>query len=201
MILRIMNKPPEVSMKNLFKLIDYNKIIAQIEESRKGAVMIVIFICLCCAAIDYIFRKHGIIEDWFTQSYLIIGFFSTCIWTVKTYNSIADEIEKKQTQQQKQEETKEKLLRDYELLKPVFDSFQDNKIVVLRDFVYKKTTKITIRQIFENDMSHYITSINSYIYSFGYHIEQVNLGNFVIAEITPEFLQILELYFSEGLEK
>lgn len=83
-------------MKNLLNTEYVKIIITEINKARKGAAMIMIFICLCCAAIDYILRKHGIVEDWFTQSYLIIGFFSACVWSVKTFNCIADKVEAKQ---------------------------------------------------------------------------------------------------------
>lgn len=83
-------------MKNMLNAEYVKIIITEINKSRKGAAMIMIFICLCCAAIDYILRKHGIVEDWYTQSYLIIGLFSACIWGVKTFNCIADKVETKQ---------------------------------------------------------------------------------------------------------
>lgn len=172
-------------------------IITESKKMRKGTAMIVFFVCICCACIDYILRKHGINEDWFTHSYILIAFSCISIWCIKLFNAICDNNDLKKSQKLKKEKETQKILTDYELLKPVFDSFKDNRIVILRDFVHKNVTKLTITQLLGNDVANNINSINSYIYSYGYHIENTNLCQFVIAEITPEFLELLKLYFSQ----
>lgn len=185
-------------MKNLLNA-DFKDIIAEIKQSRKGAAMIICFICLCCAAIDFILRKHGINEDWFTHSYILIFFTALATWSIKLFNAICDIKDNRLKAELNQKKIEQKIIEDYYLLEPVLKGFENTKIIILRDFVLKKATKITIIQLPLNYIRNDISSINSYIYSYGYHIYCTDLSDFLIAEITPEFLKILELYFSEGL--
>lgn len=185
-------------MKNLLEIINYDLIIAQIKESRKGADMIMIFICLCCAAIDYILRKNGMIEDWFTQSYLIIGFFSTCIWAVKTFNAIADRIdakkEEKETKKIRENELQERLI----VCKPIIDNFSETQKDILKTFILQESLKTTLCTEDES-INNEISSINSFIYMpYHFHIEHTNLGKFLILSIERNFYLLLKEYFKNN---
>lgn len=83
-----MNFPIKLDLET-FKII-----ITEVKQSRKGAAMIIFFVCLCCAVIDYFLRKQGIVYDWFIQLYFPLGAFSFTVWAIKIFNRIADEVDK-----------------------------------------------------------------------------------------------------------
>ena len=134
--------------------------------------MIMIFICLCCAAIDYILRKNGMIEDWFTQSYLIIGFFSTCVWAVKIFIAL--------------------------VCKPIIDNFSETQKDILKTFILQESLKTTLCTEDES-INNEISSINSFIYMpYHFHIEHTNLGKFLILSIERNFYLLLKEYFKNN---
>lgn len=185
-------------MKNLLEMIDYDSIIAYIKESRKGAAMTIFFICLCCAAIDYILRKHGIAEDWFTQSYLIIGFFSVCIWSVKAFNAIVDNIEAKKEKEENAKIRAEELQEKLTVCKPIIDNFSKTQKEILKTFVLQESLKITLCSE-DKSIDNEISSINSFIYMpYHFHIEHANLDKFLILSIQKDFYILLKEYFKNN---
>lgn len=174
-------------MKNLLNIQYVNIIITEIKNSRKGAAMTIILICLCCAAIDYIFRKHGITEDWFTQTYLIIGFLSTCIFAAKTYNSIADKADKRK-----------KFFKKYNEITPLFSLMSDEEEYILKKFVQDNAYITFFEDEYLSKINHNLNVINT-IYSrfkcFNYNIVQTSSNPVLSFRIDKEFLELLKEYF------
>ena len=182
-------------MKNLLEFIDFDCIIALFKESRKGATMIAFLICLVCAALDYILRKHGMIEDWFTQTYLIISLFSAIIYFVKLFNSIADNIEAKKEKEETEKIRMEELLEKVKVLKPIIDTFSEKQKDILKTFVLQESLKITLC-IEDKPINSEISAINSLIYTpYQFHIGHTNLDKFLILSIDNNFYKLLKEYF------
>ena len=204
MILRIMNTTRKGL--NMFKSLNADLvkiIITEIKEMRKGVIMIVFIGCMLCALLDIVMRKHGTKLDWFTQIYLITGFFSFLTICIKIYNSYCDKQDAIKAEKQRAEQEYEKILDDLRLLKPIFDDMLFDEKAILYQFVKENSCLITMTNcpITGIQPIYMVNHINGLIIFRGYQIISKYIGNHVAFETTPQFVELLKLYFSEGLNK
>ena len=165
----------------------FNTIITEIKKCRKGTAMTVILVCLACAAVDYILRKHGITENWYTQSYLIVGFVATCVWSVRVFNKIADTVDKKKYLQNK-----------YKLVKPILFQLKADEEYLLKKFVQDNLCKTVFSDEYLNKINHNLEVINTIFKRFkpfGYTIKQCAHVPEFIFEIDREFFELLKIHF------
>lgn len=178
-------------MKELLKIIDCKYIISEIEKSRKEAAMTVSFICLCCASIDYILRKQGIIEDWFTQSYLIIGFFSICVWSVKTFNKIADRVDARKL-----------FIKKYNNAKPFLSYMSEKEEYILKKFVDDNSCMTTFDNEYLKKIYYDADVINTIYLRFkplNFTIIQCASKPILALKINQEFFEVLKEYFKDKI--
>ncbi len=171
----------------LLKNLDFKHIITELKRLRKGAAVLILFICLCCGISDYILRKHGMALDWFTQIYLIIGFLSACVYGVKIFNSIADKVDVRKAREEK-----------CRRLKPWLDRMSSEETHILKKFAEDNLCKTVFSDEYLSKISHDMNVINRIFCrfkSFGYTIKQCAHSPEFIFEIDKEFLEILKIYF------
>lgn len=200
MILRIMN----ITRKglNMFKSLNADlieTIITETKEMRKGVVMIVFICCILCALLDVAMRKHGTKLDWFTQIYLIAGFFSFLAICIKIYNSYCDKQDAIKAEKQKAIQEHEKILDDLRLLKPVFDDMLINQQAILYQFVQENSNTIIVPNnwgLFED-----LEYIKSLLHIVDYEIKEKTTRGYTKIEISTQFLELLKLYFSKNSNK
>lgn len=187
-----MNKPQGGKMNfesllTLLKNFDFKYIISELKKLRKGAMMIMFVICLCCAAFDFVLRKFGIVFHWFTHLYLIIGFFTICIYSVKVFNRIADIVDSKKA-----------IMEKYRQLKPVLENIKPDEVHILKKFVQDNLCKTVFSDEYlkkiNNDME-VINTIFKRFKPFGYTIKQCAHVPEFIFEIDREFFEILKIHF------
>ena len=128
-----------IDFKTLFtvlKNIDFSYIISELKSSRKGVTVIIFFVCLLCAAIDYFLRKHGIVYDWFIQAYFPIGAISFTAWAIKVFNRIADEVDKNKI-------SKSECVTAIHLM-------PDNELNLIREFITSGTPSLLLEDCPQN---------------------------------------------------
>jgi hypothetical protein len=182
---------------NMFKSLNADlieTIITEIKEMRKGVVMIVFICCILCALLDIAMRKHGTKLDWFTQIYLITGFFSFSAICIKIYNSYCDKQDAIKAEKQKAIQEHEKILNNLKLLKPIFDNMLFNQQAILYQFVQENSNIIIVPNNW--DLFEHMEYIKSLLHIVNYEIKEKTTRGYTKIEISTQFLELLKLYFS-----
>lgn len=179
---------------------DFKDIIAEIKQSRKGAAMIICFICLCCAAIDFILRKHGINEDWFTHSYILIFFTSLATILIKVYNEICDKKDAERKLKEEESRYYSGIAKLLEMIKPAFDNLENKEKILLYKFVEEKSRVIILKEYIAN-LDTIINLLNIKLNLVGLKVRTVTNYPTTVIEIDKDYFSLLNQYFSEGLQK
>lgn len=179
-----MNFPIKLDLET-FKII-----ITELKQSRKEVMMIIIFICLLCGLTDYFLRRHGIILNLFTTTYLILGFITFGGLLLKIYIDLSKYIEHRQI-----------LKKNYKLLKPILETLSSDEEYLLRKFVRDDCTKIVL---FEEDLKaidfNYdaINTIFKKFEHFDYYLIQCAHDPNLILRTQKPFFEILKIHFKRS---
>lgn len=177
-------------------------IISEIKPLRKGAILILLIICLCCAVADYFLRKYGFNYDWFSKIYIICALISVCYLFIKLYNSICDKIEKQKEEERQKQEYTNFIKTKVQLLTPILDTMSEKQKEYLKKFVDKNST-IIFQEIDYglNDPVLIANYITAKLYPLGYYIQISGNTTHIILEINKELFNILQFYFSAEQKK
>lgn len=190
------HKGGKMDFKSLFKNFDYKYIIAEVKKLRKGAVMILFIVCLCCAVLDFFLRRLGIVYNWLPQVYLLGGIISITALSIKSYNSYCDKKEAQREAQQAEKEYNELIQKKAHLLKQVIDSMSERQKEYLKKFVDEETEIIFIKRDYGlNDPVLIANYINAQIFTFGYYLIIGGNVTHVSLTINSELLDILTICF------